>query len=219
LSRRAGRPKSTFNCAPRTSLSRPTGGERSSSGTCSYDSSSRTRSARSTTAPATDSTPETSVSTTTISFKSRSAETRIRHSRPAPTSASLRQLAADLRRVSAPKLAEENNRLRAENLVYKRQAATWQNDSLVARSAETILSAKLYNAQVRLTDVRRALGEACEYPQRTSKGIPLSYHWPHSPLDTNQLAHRRYENLRFALGNEIYLAAAPVAVPTALQHE
>lgn len=117
------------------------------------------------------------------------------------------------------KLAEENSRLRAENLVYKRQAATWQNDSLVARSAETILSAKLYNAQVRLTDVRRALGEACEYPQRTSKGIPLSYHWPHSPLDTNQLAHRRYENLRFALGNEIYLAAAPVAVPTDLQHE
>jgi hypothetical protein len=78
---------------------------------------------------------------------------------------------------SSTKLAEENNRLRAENLVYKRQAATWQNDSLVARSAENILSAKLYNAQVKLTDVRRALGEACEYPQRTSKGIRTAWAW------------------------------------------
>ena len=147
----------------------------------------------------------------------------------------MKQITADLRRVgalknralqesqkwfeSSTKLAEENSRLRAENLALGRQAATWQNNSLVTRSAEGILAAKLYNAEVRLTDVRRALGEACEYPQRVSRAVPLSYHWPHSPLDTHQLARKSYERIRFALGAEIYLAAATVAVPTDSQNE
>eukprot|EP01047_Picozoa_sp_COSAG01_P097150 COSAG01_NODE_27517_length_683_cov_258.577055_1_plen_67_part_00 len=40
---------------------------------------------------------------------------------------------------------------------YKKQAATQYNEALVARSSEYILSKKLFNALIQLTDVHRVV--------------------------------------------------------------
>ena len=96
----------------------------------------------------------------------------------------------------------------------KRLATTHHNDSLVARSSEYVLSQKLFNAQVKLADVHRALGLRWDYPQRYLRAVALDDQYPHAPLDTAKLSQQRYNRIRFSLGNEIYTAAEAADITT-----
>ena len=118
--------------------------------------------------------------------------------------------------LTATALSTENARLREELEQAKGQATTRYNESLVARSSEFILSQKLFNSQVKLTDVHRALGLRWDYPERYPKAVALDNEYPHAPLDTSKLSQQCYTRIRFSLGGEVYTAAEAAAVTTEL---
>ena len=85
---------------------------------------------------------------------------------------------------------------------------------LVARASELILSRKLFNSLIQLTDVHRAVGRQRDYPQQYPRAVALDNNFPHAPLDSDQLSQQCYHRIRFSLGSETYTAAEETTVET-----
>jgi hypothetical protein len=100
------------------------------------------------------------------------------------------------------------SQLREEHRSLQQQAAWLHNECLVSRTAESLLSEKLFAQSVTVDNIRRALGQHTTCPRKFPKAVPVTERWPHEPLSKAVQSARQYSNLRFKLGDESYVATA-----------
>eukprot|EP01047_Picozoa_sp_COSAG01_P043389 COSAG01_NODE_3848_length_5639_cov_59.210251_5_plen_146_part_00 len=115
---------------------------------------------------------------------------------------------------AAAALGADNAKLREQIALHQKQAATQHNEALVARASELILSRKLFNSLIQLTDVHCAVGRQRDYPQQYPRAVALDNNFPHAPLDSDQLSQQCYHRIRFSLESETYTAAEETTVET-----
>ena len=113
---------------------------------------------------------------------------------------------------AASSLEQANAQLRGERARNRKQLAQFQNDGIVARSAEALLSARLFKAELQLTEIRRALGITSEYQPQVPRAFATTALWPHEPLDNATLSSQCFTSLHFSIGGKIHVA-------TSIDHE